>query len=82
MITLKHLAAVVGFFFVAMWILTNFGYAILCLIGAAIFYAAASFMQGELDVGAIQSRFGIGGPGQSASTAPPPPPPTRSRVVR
>ena len=78
MINVKHLAAVVGFLFVAMWIITNFGYAILCLVGAAVFYAAASFMQGELDVGEIQSRLGVGGAGQpSPSQAA-----GRSRVVR
>lgn len=77
MINVKHLAAVVGFLFVAMWIITNFGYAILCLLGAAIFYAAASFMQGELDVGEIQSRLGVGG----ASQPSPAPAPRRTRAL-
>ena len=78
MINVKHLAAVVGFLFVAMWIITNFGYAVLCLVGAAIFYAVAAFMQGELDVGEIQSRLGVGGPGQPSAS----PGAGRSRVVR
>lgn len=78
MINVKHLAAVVGFLFVAMWIITNFGYAVLCLVGAAIFYAVAAFMQGELDVGDIQSRLGVGGPSQPSAS----PSAGRSRVVR
>lgn len=78
MIDVKHLSAVVGFLFVAMWIITNFGYAVLCLLGAAVFYAVASFLQGELDVGEIQSRLGVGGPSQST----PAPSPGHTRVVR
>lgn len=78
MISPKHLAAVVGFLFVAMWIFTNFGYAVLCLAGGAVFYAVAAFLQGELDVGDLQSRLGVGGASRAASAAPPP----RSRVVR
>ena len=77
MITVKHLAALLGFLFVAMWILENFGYAILCLLGAGAFYAVVSFMQGDLDIGEVQSRLGVGGPGQpSAGTA------ARSRMRR
>lgn len=81
MITVKHLAALLGFAFVAVWIGANFGYALLCLLGALGFYAAASFFQGDLEreVGMIQSRFG-GTPGAAEPTyatrpaAPPPPP--------
>ena len=77
MINVKHLAALLGFLFVAMWILSNFGYAILCLLGAGAFYAVASFMQGDLDIGEVQSRLGVGGPGQpSAGTA------ARTRAMR
>jgi hypothetical protein len=77
LINVKHLAALLGFLFVAMWILTNFGYAVLCLLGAGLFYAAAAFMQGDLDIGEVQSRLGVGGPGQpSAGTA------ARSRMAR
>jgi hypothetical protein len=55
--TQKHFAAMLGFAFVAAWIGFNFGYAILCLVGAALFYAAASFLQGELDLGELQDRL-------------------------
>jgi hypothetical protein len=78
MITVKQFAAALGFAFVAVWIDTNFGYAVLCLLGALAFYAAASFYQGDLDeemsdigtrLGGVTSRVG------SRTSAPPPPPP-------
>lgn len=54
---LKHLLALLGFLFVAAWIaFDNFGYAILCLVGAAVFYVAGAVLQGELDLGEMQSR--------------------------
>jgi hypothetical protein len=55
--TRKHFAALVGFAFVATWIGFNFGYALLCLVGAAVFYCAAAFVEGELDLGDVQARF-------------------------
>jgi hypothetical protein len=57
MITRKHLAALLGFAFVAAWIAFNFGYALLCLAGAALFYYTAAFLEGELDLGEVQARF-------------------------
>ena len=57
MITRKHFAAVIGFAFVAAWIGFNFGYALLCLVGAAVFYLAASLLEGEIDLGELQERF-------------------------
>ena len=57
MITRKHFAALIGFAFVAAWIGFNFGYALLCLVGAALFYYAASFLEGEIDLGELQARF-------------------------
>jgi drug/metabolite transporter (DMT)-like permease len=54
---LKQCLALLGFLFVAAWIaFDNFGYAILCLLGAALFYAAGAVLQGELDLGEMQSR--------------------------
>lgn len=44
MTTRKNLAALLGFAFVAAWIGFSFGEAILCLLGAALFYAVASFL--------------------------------------
>lgn len=75
MITTKHTMAAIGFGFVAMWIATNFGYAILCLVGAAIFYIAAAVVQGELDLSDFPREFGRRSPpgdsGFSSGTAPP-----------
>jgi hypothetical protein len=54
---LKQFAALFGFAFVAAWIAFGFGNAILCLLGAAVFYAIAAVAQGELDLGDIQNRL-------------------------
>jgi len=54
---LKQFLALLGFLFVAAWIgFDNFGYAILCLAGAAVFYTIGAVLQGELDLGDLQSR--------------------------
>lgn len=58
MISAKHIAAVLGFAFVAMWIAIDFEAAILCLVGAFVFWAVTAFLRGELDLTEIQSRFG------------------------
>lgn len=55
--TPKHFLAGVGFAFVAAWIGFNFGYALLCLAGAAVFYAAGAVVEGEIDLGALQRRL-------------------------
>jgi hypothetical protein len=49
--TTKQFAAALGFGFVAAWIALNLRYAILCLVGAAVFYGAAGVLQGEVDLG-------------------------------
>jgi hypothetical protein len=54
----KFVAAVLGFAFVAMWIAVDFGAAVLCLVGAIVFWGIAAFVRRELDVAQIQSRFG------------------------
>jgi hypothetical protein len=53
---LKQFLALLGFLFVAAWIAFNFGYAILCLVGAAVFYAIGALLQGEIDLGDVQAR--------------------------
>lgn len=58
MITTKHLAALLGFLFVAAWIAFSFGQAVLCLLGAGAFYVIAGVVQGDLDLGEFQSRLG------------------------
>ncbi|MBV9047799.1 MAG: hypothetical protein JOY58_06000 [Solirubrobacterales bacterium] len=55
--TIKQHLGLLGFLFVAAWIGFNFGDAILCLVGAGIFYAVGSVLEGEVDLGEMQSRF-------------------------
>ena len=57
MINLKQFLGLLGFLFVAAWIAFNFGYAILSLVGAGVFYAIGAVLQGELDLGDVQSRI-------------------------
>jgi len=52
----QQLAALLGFLFVAAWAALDFGDAILCLIGAAVFYIATAVARGELDLGELQQR--------------------------
>jgi hypothetical protein len=52
----KQLAGLLGFLFVAAWIGFGFGDAILCLIGAAVFYVATALYLGELDLAEMQQR--------------------------
>ena len=54
--TTRPLAALLGFAFVAAWIALNFGYALLCLLGAAAFYAVAAVLENDIDLGALQAR--------------------------
>jgi hypothetical protein len=56
----RHLAALLGFAFVAAWIALGFGYALLCLIGASVFYALAAVLEGDIDLGELQSRLTLG----------------------
>jgi hypothetical protein len=56
-INLKQFLGLLGFLFVAAWIAFNFGYAVLCLVGAGLFYAIGAVLQGELDLGDVQSRI-------------------------
>lgn len=52
----QQLAGLLGFLFVAAWVALGFGDAILCLVGAAVFYAATAFYRGELDLTEFQQR--------------------------
>lgn len=65
----KQFAALLGFLFAAAWIAFGFGDAVLCLLGAGLFYAAASFYQGDLDMADVQARLGSSGPGQTGGPA-------------
>jgi hypothetical protein len=52
----KQLAGLLGFLFVAAWIAFGFGDAILCLLGAGVFYIATALYFGELDLAELQQR--------------------------
>jgi len=54
---LKQFLALLGFLFVAAWIAFNFGDAILCLVGAALFYAVGAVLDGELNLSDVQARI-------------------------
>jgi len=70
--------AVLGFGFVAAWIGAGFGSAVLCLLGAGLFWAAGLIAKGELDLAEVQERLrSQGAPDRSS---PPPPPRARPRV--
>lgn len=77
MTTRKYLAAILGFAFIAAWIGFGLGDAVLCLLGAAIFYAVASFLEGDLDLAELQERLRSN---QTNATAPTPRPRPRARV--
>jgi hypothetical protein len=55
--TLKQYLGLLGFLFVAAWIGFNFGDAILCLVGFGLFFAIGAVLEGELDLGEMQSRM-------------------------
>lgn len=79
--TTKHFFALLGFAFVAAWIGFNFGYAILCVVGAGVFYAAAAVAEGSLDLGEMQQRLRSSEP-LGAAGAPRQAPPTRAGAPR
>jgi hypothetical protein len=56
--TPPYFAALIGFLFVAAWAALGFGDGVLCLLGAAVFYAVTAFYRGELDLAGVQHRFG------------------------
>jgi hypothetical protein len=53
--------ALLGFLFVAAWAALGFGDAILCLVGAGVFYLGMAYYRGELDLEALQHRQGPAG---------------------
>jgi hypothetical protein len=57
MIERRHLAGMAGFAFVAAWIGFNFGEALLCLLGAVLFWLAAGVLEGKIDLGQLQGRL-------------------------
>jgi len=85
----RQFLALLGFAFVAAWIGFDFGSAVLCLVGAAVFAGVAAVLQGQVDLGELQQRVrsgaGTQGPDPYGSPAPAPapspayPPPPRVR---
>ena len=75
----RAFAAAIGFAFVAAWIAFSFGEAILCLLGAAVFWAVAAVIEGDVDLGELQSR--LRGRDEASSMPPPQPRPrVKTRV--
>ncbi len=70
----KQFAAMLGFAFVAVWITLNLGWAVLCLVGAAVFYLAAVLIER-----ALQSTD-VAGMARAWAGAQAQPPPPRPRV--
>jgi hypothetical protein len=57
MMSVRQYLGLVGFAFVALWIATSdFGDAILGLLGLAIFYLIGMAVEGDLDLGELQER--------------------------
>lgn len=52
----KQFISLLAFLFIAVWAGPGFGYAVLCLLGAAVFYAGTAFYRRELDLGDLQQR--------------------------
>lgn len=77
MIDKRHLAATAGFAFVAAWIGFSFGDALLCLLGAAVFWLAAGVLDGKVDLAKLQSRLSGEEAAPAAPPMTPPPPPRR-----
>lgn len=53
----RSFAAGIGFAFVAAWIAFGFGDALLCLLGAAVFWTVAGVLAGNVDLGELQGRL-------------------------
>ena len=78
MIDKRQPAALVGFAFVAAWIGFSFGEALLCLLGALVFWAVAGVLEGKIDLGELQSRLsGEDEPPAPSAPAAAPPRPAR-----
>jgi hypothetical protein len=76
----RPIAAVVGFAFVAAWVAFGFGDAVLCLLGAVVFWTLAGVLQGNLDLGELQAR--VTNRGEDGLGAEPAPRPVRKTRVR
>ena len=73
----RMVAAIGGFAFVAAWIGFSFGEALLCLLGAVVFWLVAGVLDGKVDLGELQSRFSREDAPEPPSPSPTPPPAPR-----
>ncbi len=78
--TTTQYAGLLGFAFVAAWIIAGFGNAVLCLVGALVFAGGAAFARGELDLSDVQERLRGATGGYPAAAPPPPRAPVAPRV--
>lgn len=79
MITARQSLAALGFAFVAAWIgFSSFGYAILCLLGALVFYGAGTYLEGVIDTDVLRERLTGRPPTTPANPQPPGAAPRRS----
>jgi hypothetical protein len=76
----RLLAALGGFAFVAAWIGFGFGDAVLCLLGAAVAWIVAGILEGQIDLGEMQSHLGKEDSAPPAAPASAPRPAGRPRV--
>ena len=68
----KQFAAALGFAFVTVWITLNFGWAVLCLIGALVFYVAAVLIARATQSTDFVALVRTWGSVQTPSSSPPP----------
>lgn len=52
----QQFATLLGFAFAAVWVAGDLGDAVLCLIGAAAFWAVDAYLRGELDSDRLLGR--------------------------
>lgn len=69
MMSTRQFAALLGFLFAAAIAALSFGEAVLCLLAALAFYAAAGFFEGSLGLAEAQSRLGAARDGLRGSPA-------------
>ena len=74
----RQFAALIGFVFAVVWIAESLGDALLCLLAAAIGYAAVAFYEGDIDLAEVQDR--VRGEVPPARTPGAPRAPARARV--
>jgi len=88
MMSTKQFGALLGFLFAVTIAAFGLGTAILCLLAALVFYAAAGFFEGSLGLGEAQDRLAAARDGLRGSSAGapagsgPPIPATRAARVR